>query len=220
LGGAEIGDGKIEPTLDLAISVFGKTNSARLGDALKPRCDVDAVAHQIAVALLDHIAHMNADTELDPALGRHSGIAFDHRVLQFNGAAHRIDNAAEFDDAAVAGALDNAAAMHGDGRVDEIAAKRAKPGEDAIFVRAGEPAVADDVGHQDRYEFSGLTHCAALWPARLAHGDRQMTGVRRSWLILELRARDFADYKPGEWTARAQTSLSVKDRFLADSALS
>jgi hypothetical protein len=36
--------------------------------------------------------------------------------------------------------------LHGDGGVDEIAAKRSKPGEDAIFVRAGEPAVADDVG--------------------------------------------------------------------------
>ena len=158
---------------------------------------------------------MDADAELDPALGRHAGVAFDHRVLQFNGAAHRIDNAAEFDDAAVAGALDDAAVMDGDRGVDQVAAKRSKPGEDAIFVRAGEPAVADDVGHQDRYEFSGLTHCAALRPARLAHRDRQITGVRRSWLILELRARDFADYKPGGWTAREQTSPSVKDRFLA-----
>ena len=37
---------------------------------LKPGGDVDAVAHQIAVALLDHIAEMNANPELNAALGR------------------------------------------------------------------------------------------------------------------------------------------------------
>ena len=59
---------------------------------------------------------------------------------------------------AVAGALDDAAVMHGDGRVDQIAAQRPQPRKRAILVGAGEPAVADDVGHQDRREFPGLGH--------------------------------------------------------------
>ena len=42
----------------------------------------------------------------------------------------RIDDAAEFNDAAVARALDDAAVMHRDGWVDQIAAKGAEPSED------------------------------------------------------------------------------------------
>ena len=104
---------------------------------------------------------MDADAEFDASFGRHAGIALDHRVLQFDGAAHRIDDTAEFDDAAVAGALDDAAMMDGDRGVDQVAAKRSEPSEDAIFVRPGEPAVTDDVRHEDRRELSGLAHCAS-----------------------------------------------------------
>ena len=56
---AEIADGKIEPRLHLAIGVFGKTDGARLGDPFQSCGDIDAVAHQVAVALLDHIAALS-----------------------------------------------------------------------------------------------------------------------------------------------------------------
>ena len=39
----------------------------------------------------------------------------DHGVLNFDGAAHCVDDAAELDDRAVAGALDDAAVVDGDG---------------------------------------------------------------------------------------------------------
>ena len=65
LGRPEIGDREIEPPLHLPIGVFGQTDRARLGDAFQPRGDIDAVAHQVAVALLDHVAQMNADTKVD-----------------------------------------------------------------------------------------------------------------------------------------------------------
>ena len=84
--------------LDLPIGVLGKADRARLGDAFQSRGDIDAVAHQIAVALLDDVAQMNADAELDAALGRHAGVALDHGVLHFDGAAHRVDHAAELDE--------------------------------------------------------------------------------------------------------------------------
>ena len=38
--------------------------------AFQPGGNVDAVAHQIAVALLDDVAEMDADAELDALLGR------------------------------------------------------------------------------------------------------------------------------------------------------
>ena len=58
---------------------------------VKPRSDVDAVAHEVAVALLDDIAEMNANPELDALLGRHAGVALDHGGLDFDRAAHRVD---------------------------------------------------------------------------------------------------------------------------------
>ena len=103
---------------------------------------------------------MDADPKFDALVGRDLRVALDHRPLDFNGAVHRVDHTAEFDDAAVAGALDDAPMVDGDGRVDQVATKRPQAREDSIFVRAGKPRVADDVGHQDRREFSGLAHGA------------------------------------------------------------
>src|SRR6202035_5868250 len=68
LDGAEIADLQIESAFDMAIAVLGEDNSPRRVDPLHPRSDVATVAHQVAVALLDHVAEMNADAELNAAL--------------------------------------------------------------------------------------------------------------------------------------------------------
>ena len=71
---AEIRDRHVEPAAHLAVGVLGQTDRAGRGDPFQSRGDVDAVAHQIAVALLDDVAQMNADAkfyalvERDPAL--------------------------------------------------------------------------------------------------------------------------------------------------------
>ena len=103
---------------------------------------------------------MDADPKFDALVGRDPSVALDHRPLDFNGAVHRVDDAAELDDAAVAGALDDAAVVHGDGRVDQVAAQRPKPRQNPVLVGSGKPRIADDVGHQDRRQFSGLAHGA------------------------------------------------------------
>ena len=101
---------------------------------------------------------MNADPEFDAALGRQASVPLDEAVLHLDRAAHRVDDAAEFDEAAVAGALDHATMMHGDGRIDQIAAQRPEPLQDAILVRSREPAVADDIRDQNRRDLPGLAH--------------------------------------------------------------
>ena len=158
---AEIADLEIEPPLDLPVGVLGDADPSGLGDPLQARGDIDAVAHQIAVALLDHVAEMDADPKFDALVRRDPSVALDHRPLDFNGAVHRVDDAAELDNCAVAGALDDAAVVHGDGRIDQVAAKRPKPRQNPILVGAGKPRIADDVGHQDRGQFSGLAHGAS-----------------------------------------------------------
>ena len=136
---AEIADREFEPPLDLPIGVLREADCAGLGDAFEPRGDIDAVAHQIAVALLDDVAEMNAHAKLDAALGRQAGVALDEALLHLDGAAHRVDDAAELNDAAVARALDHTAMMHRDRRIDEVAPERAQPRQNTVLVGAGQP---------------------------------------------------------------------------------
>jgi hypothetical protein len=49
-----------------------------------------------------------------------------------------------------------------------VAAQRPEPGENAVFVRAGEPTVADDIGNQDCRQFSGFAHIWAPAAGSLA----------------------------------------------------
>ncbi len=142
---AKVADREIEPALYLTIGVLGKADRARLAHALQARRDVDAIAHQVAVALLDHVAQVNADAEFDALFGRDPCVALDHGVLHFESAAHRVDDAAKLDNAAVAGALDDTAMMHGDCGIDQIAAQCAQSRQGSIFVCAGQPAIADHI---------------------------------------------------------------------------
>jgi hypothetical protein len=129
---------------------------------------------------------MNADAELDALVWGNLSVALDHRPLDFDGAVHSIDDAAEVNDGAVAGALDDAAMMHGDGWVDQIAPKGPKPCEDAIFVRSSKPGVTDNVGDQDRGQLAGLAHGASADAGRSpGRGGLGMAAyhaaLRRTW---------------------------------------
>jgi hypothetical protein len=89
---------------------------------------------------------------------RHARVSRSHAVLNFNRATNRIDDAAELDNRAVAGALYDAAMMGGDGGVNQITAEPTKARESALFIRTGESAVTDHVGDQDCRELPGLGH--------------------------------------------------------------
>jgi hypothetical protein len=83
-------------------------------------------------------------------------IALDQAVLHLDRAAHRVSHAAELDDCAVAGSLDDAAVMGADGGVDKIAAQPPDARQRALLVNAGEPAVADNIRDQDGRELAGI----------------------------------------------------------------
>ena len=97
-----------------------------------------------------------------PSLGRQAGVALDHAVLHLDRAAHRVDDAAKLDENAVAGALDDAAMMRGDRGINQIAAQRAQPRQRSLLVGSGEPAVADNVGDQDRSDLPRFRHWRRL----------------------------------------------------------
>ena len=120
-----------------------------LGDPFQSRGDVDAISHQVAVGLLHDVPKVDADTELDAPFRRQAGVALDHAGLHFDRTARRVDHTAKLNDDSVAGALDNAAVMEGDGRVDEVATEFPHPRERALFLRPSESAVTDHVGDQN-----------------------------------------------------------------------
>ena len=75
--------------------------------------------------------------------------AVSHAGLDGDGAAHRLDGAGEIDQQAVAGAFDDAAAMRGNMRFDQLAEMGLQSAQRAFLVMTHQPAVAGHVGRED-----------------------------------------------------------------------
>ena len=119
--------------------------------------------------------------------------------MDFDRAADRVHYAAKLDNAPVASALDDAAAMDGDRWINEIAAQTPKARKRAVLVRAGEPAVADHIVDKDRRQLadfshrwpsgSGLIQTAVRTPRRALPARRLAMIGDLAWRILSVRAR-------------------------------
>src|SRR4030095_2287542 len=92
---------------------------SRRRDLLQTGRDVDAVAKDV-VALDDDVADVDADAEGNAPILGYPGGAVGDRLLHFNSTAHGIDDAGELQQQAIAGGLDDATAVAGDGRVDNF----------------------------------------------------------------------------------------------------
>ena len=123
---------------------------------------------------------MDADAEFDGSFRRDAGVALDEAGLHFDRAAHCVDHAAELDNATVASSLYHATMVDGYGWINQIAAQCAKPRQDTVFVRAGEPGVADYIRDKDRGEFPGFVHRASSPPLRLAQRCRENSPVQQT----------------------------------------
>jgi hypothetical protein len=103
---------RIELAPYLPIGVVGYANAARLGDALKPSRNVDAIAKNIAF-FDDDVADMNANAQFDPPIRRYIGVALAHPKLRFGCATHGVNGAGEFDQNSIAGPFHDAPAILG-----------------------------------------------------------------------------------------------------------
>ena len=74
------------------------------------------------------------------------GVALGHRALHFDRATHRIDDAGEFNQHAVAGGLDDAAAVLLDLVIDQLMAHRFEAFERTFLVRPHQPRIAGNIG--------------------------------------------------------------------------
>ena len=91
-----------------------------LGERLEPGGDVDAIAKDV-VAIDDHVAEIDADPQLETALGRDRVIDGVRCSLHLDGAVQRVDDARKIRQQAVARGADDPPVMRRDQRVDRAA---------------------------------------------------------------------------------------------------
>jgi hypothetical protein len=94
---AEILKEKGQPVAHVVVDRIGDEHPAGIGQGFDPGGDVDAVAVEV-VALNDHVAEIDTDAQFDAVVGRDIRVAFRHRVLDFDRAAHRVDDARKLDE--------------------------------------------------------------------------------------------------------------------------
>src|SRR5262249_27379823 len=94
------------------------------------------------------VAQIDPDAKPDvPVLGN-PGIALLHAALYLDGAARRIEDAAELDQEAVAHHLEDAAVMLGDRWIEELAAVLLQGTHRPLLIGLHQPAVAHHIGCQ------------------------------------------------------------------------
>jgi len=123
-------------------------DAAGFGQRFEAGGDIDAIAENVAL-VGDDVAEIDADAEADAPVLCDLRLAVEHHPLDFDRAAHRVDDAGEFDQHAVAGGLDDAPSVLADFRIDQLAPVRLEAGERALLVGAHQPGIAGDVGGED-----------------------------------------------------------------------
>src|SRR5581483_4429095 len=111
--------------------------------------DIDPVTKEIIV-IDDHVAQIDADTELDPSGRWDIGVAPRHAPLDLGGANDGIDDALELYQHAVAGRLDDTSAVLCNGRIDKLNPMRLEASERSRLIDLHQPAVADHVSGEHR----------------------------------------------------------------------
>jgi hypothetical protein len=145
----------VQSVTDLITHRARDADAAGLGEGFEARRHVDAVAKDV-VFLDDHVAQIDADAELHPPRRRDVRVASRHPPLDLDSAQHRIDDAVELDQHAIAGGLDDAAAVLRDSRIDELDPMGLETRERPRLVSLHQATVADHVSGDDSCE-------PALW---------------------------------------------------------
>ena len=111
--------------------------------------DIDAVAVNI-LSFDDDVSKIDADAEFDAAAFGRGAVALDHAELDGDRTAHGLDRASEIYQQAIAGALDDAAMVCSDPRLDDLAEMRHEPTERTFLIVAHQPTIPGDIKRQDR----------------------------------------------------------------------
>ena len=88
---------------------------------------------RLHVGCTPHLVAAFAHSKFDALVRCDPSVALDHRPLDFNGAVDCVDDTPELDNCAIAGALDDPAAVHGDGLIDQVASERPQARQNSVL---------------------------------------------------------------------------------------
>jgi hypothetical protein len=128
----------------LPISIIGKADTTGLCDPFKARSDIDAITEDVVV-VDDDVSDVDADPKSNTLMMRDVNILPSHALLNFNGTSRGIHRARELDQHAVAGGLDDASAMRGDGGINQRLSEHLELRERALLVEAHQLAITGDI---------------------------------------------------------------------------
>jgi hypothetical protein len=117
---AQILEAEIELVANLVAHDPADADAARIGQGFEACGEVDAVAVNVAL-VDDNIAEIDADAEFNRRLSGNVGAALCHVALHLDRTANRIDDTGEFNQCAIAGGFDEAAAVLSNFWVDQFA---------------------------------------------------------------------------------------------------
>jgi hypothetical protein len=107
----------------------------------------------------DHVAEIDADAELDAPLVGQLRLAVDHPALDLGGATHRVNDACELRQQAVAGVLDDVPPVLLDFRIDQLPEMRLEAFVRALLVGTHQPGISRHIESEDRGEAAGRGRC-------------------------------------------------------------
>jgi hypothetical protein len=110
---ANILQGDLNFAPNLPVRIVGDANPTRFCEPFKTHRYIDPITIDV-IFVDDNVTDVDADAEFDPFVLRHVDILCGDAVLNFDGASYGINHAAEFNESAVPGILDNASAMISD----------------------------------------------------------------------------------------------------------
>src|SRR5205807_2984919 len=108
---------------DLLVHRLGNADAVRLRQSFQPSRDVNAVAVDV-LRFGDHVAEIYPDPQADTLMFCNIEIAPAHAALHLDRAGHRVHDAAELDQHAVAGIFDDAAVVLSKPWVQQLATMR------------------------------------------------------------------------------------------------
>jgi len=137
--------------LQILVHPRGDAYAAGRREAFDAHRDVDAFAEDV-VAVMRDVADIDAEPEHDTARRSHVAVARRHLPLHRDRALDRVHGRGELDQQAVAGGLDDTAAVARDRGVDQLAAMGTQRRLRAGLVDPDHAAVAGDVRREDGRE--------------------------------------------------------------------
>ena len=108
----------------------------------------DSIPQQVG-AIGHYVADINADTEHDPPILRHAGIALRHRLLYRQRATYCVDDAGKLKQQAVSCGIGDATAMGGQSRADDVGSDDGR--QSALRALGHDRSVAQAKGNRNRH---------------------------------------------------------------------